>query len=119
MHAELEVLAPHGVEGVAVDGFGAEVAAVDGHAQDVHLDTGAAGGVAGTHVLTGDDLEEHRPGVMSTRGTRCEHPEAGNATLALNQLNFSRFDEATTVCVNIWQTLFHIHNNTHTGAPVL
>lgn len=58
VHGELEVLVPHGVEGVAVDGLGAEVAAVDGHAQNVHLDAGAAGAVAGTHVLAGDDLEQ-------------------------------------------------------------
>lgn len=58
VHGELEVLVPHGVEGVAVDGLGAEVAAVDRHAQDIHLDAGAAGAVAGTHVLAGDNLEQ-------------------------------------------------------------
>lgn len=58
MHSELEVLVPHWVEGVAVDGLGAEVAAVNGHAQDVHLDAGAAGAVAGTNVLAGHDLEQ-------------------------------------------------------------
>lgn len=58
MHGELKVLVPHGVEGVAVDGFGAEVAAVDWHAQDVHLETGAAGAVTGTDVLTGNNLRE-------------------------------------------------------------
>lgn len=60
VHGELEVLAPHGVQGVAVDGFGAEMAAVDGHAQNVHLDAGAAGAVTGTDVLTGDDLRGRR-----------------------------------------------------------
>lgn len=58
MHGELKVLVPHGVEGVAVDGFGAEVAAVDRHAQDVHLETGAAGAVTGTDVLPGNNLRE-------------------------------------------------------------
>lgn len=56
MYGELEVLAPHGVEGVAVDGFGTEVAAVDRHAQNVHLEAGAASAVTGTHVLTRDNL---------------------------------------------------------------
>lgn len=60
VHGELEVLAPHGVEGVAVDGFGAKVAAVDGHAQDVHLEARAAGAVPGTDVLTGDDLRRRQ-----------------------------------------------------------
>lgn len=63
MHSELKVLVPHGVEGVAVDGFGAEVAAIDGHAQDVHLDAGAAGAVTGTDVLSRDDLREDRRAV--------------------------------------------------------
>lgn len=58
MHGELEVLTPHGVEGVAVDWFGAEVAAVDGHAQNIHLNAGAASGVTGTNVLTGHNLKE-------------------------------------------------------------
>lgn len=56
MHGELKVFVPHGVEGVAVDGLGAEVAAVDGHAQNVHLEAGAAGAVAGTDVLPGNNL---------------------------------------------------------------
>lgn len=63
MHRELKVLVPHGVEGVAVDGFGAEVAAVDGHAQDVHLNAGAAVAVTGTDVLARDDLGEDGRGV--------------------------------------------------------
>lgn len=58
VHGELKVLTPHGVEGVAVDGFGTEVAAVDGHAQDVHLQAGAAGTVTGTNVLTRDNLRK-------------------------------------------------------------
>ena len=70
MHAELKVLAPHRVEGVAVDGFGAEVAAVDGHAQDVDLETGAAGAVTGTDVLAGDDLREDRRGVLINESRR-------------------------------------------------
>ena len=64
VHGELKVLAPHGVEGVAMDGFGAEVAAVDRHAQNVDLETGAASAVTGTDVLTGDDLREDRRGVL-------------------------------------------------------
>ena len=55
------MLAPHGVEGVAVDGLGAEVTAVHGHAQDVHLHTRAARTVARAHVLTRHDLK-HKEG---------------------------------------------------------
>lgn len=64
MHGELKVLVPHGVEGVAVDGFGTEVGAVDRHAQDVHLDAGAAAAVTGTHVLPRNDLMESRGAVL-------------------------------------------------------
>lgn len=58
MHIKLKVLTPHGVQGVAVDGFGTEVAAVDGHAKDIHLDAGTAGAVTRTHILTRDNLKE-------------------------------------------------------------
>lgn len=58
MHCELKVLAPHGVEGVAVDGFGSEVAAVNGHSQNIQLNAGAAGTVTGTNVLTRHNLKE-------------------------------------------------------------
>lgn len=64
MHGELKALVPHGVEGVAVDWFGAEVAAVDGNAQDVHLDAGAASAVTRTNVLTGDDLSRKEEKVV-------------------------------------------------------
>lgn len=64
VHCELKVLVPHGVEGVAVDGFGTEVAAVDGHAQNVHLEAGAAGAVSGTDVLPRNNLREDRRGVI-------------------------------------------------------
>jgi len=60
MHGELKVLTPHGVEGVAVDGFGTEVAAVDGHAQNIHLDAGAAGAVTRTNILTRNNLRKTR-----------------------------------------------------------
>ncbi len=58
VHGELKVLAPHGVEGVSVDGFGTKVAVVHRHAQNVHLQAGAACAVTGTDVLTRDDLTE-------------------------------------------------------------
>lgn len=58
VHAERKVLAPHGVEGVAVNGLGTEVAAVNGHAQNVHFQTGAACTVTRTNVLPGDNLGE-------------------------------------------------------------
>lgn len=60
VHSELKVLAPHGVERVAVDGLRAEVAAVDRHAQDVDLDAGAAGAVAGANILARHDLGDRR-----------------------------------------------------------
>lgn len=58
MHSELKVLAPHGVEGIVVDGLGTEMAAVDGHAQNIHLNAGAAGAVARTNVLTRHNLRK-------------------------------------------------------------
>lgn len=57
MHAEQELLVPHGVERVAVDGLGAEVAAVQGHPQHVDLDAGAARAIAGADVLARHDLQ--------------------------------------------------------------
>lgn len=57
MHIELEVLTPHGVQGVAVDGFGTKVAAVDGHAQNIHLYAGTASAVTRTNILTRDNLQ--------------------------------------------------------------
>lgn len=57
MNAEKELLVPHGVQGVAVDGFGAEVAAVQGHPQHVQLDAGAARAIAGANVLARHDLQ--------------------------------------------------------------
>lgn len=57
VHAELKVFAPHRVQGVAVDGFGTEVAAVDLHAQNIHFNAGAAGAVTRTNILTRDNLE--------------------------------------------------------------
>lgn len=68
MHSELKVFVPHGVEGVAVDRFGTEVAAVDGHAQNIQLDAGAAGTVTGTNVLPGHNLS--RKGVISLKTIR-------------------------------------------------
>lgn len=56
VHGELKVLVPHGVEGVPVDGLGAEVAAVDRHAQNVHLKAGAASAVTRTDILPRNNL---------------------------------------------------------------
>lgn len=67
MHGELKVLVPHGVEGVAVDGFGTEVGAVDRHAQDIHLDAGAAAAVTGTDVLPRNDLRECRGALLISK----------------------------------------------------
>ena len=60
VNRELKVLTPHGVEGVAVNGFGTKVAAVNGHAQNIHLDAGAAGAVTWTNILTGQNLRGKR-----------------------------------------------------------
>lgn len=57
MNPEEELLVPHGVERVAVDGLRAEVAAVQGHPQHVDLDAGAACAVAGTNILPRHDLQ--------------------------------------------------------------
>ena len=62
---EQEVLAPHGVERVAVDGLGAAVAAVHRHAQNVHLHAGAARAAAGAHVLARNDLQRGPPASQS------------------------------------------------------
>lgn len=56
MHSELKVLVPHGVEGVAVDGFGTEVAAVDRHTQNIQLEAGATSAVTGADVLPRNNL---------------------------------------------------------------
>lgn len=64
VHSELKVLVPHGVEGVTVDGFGTEVGAVDGHAQDIHLNAGAAAAVSWTDVLPRNNLGENRGAAM-------------------------------------------------------
>lgn len=58
VHRELEDVAPHGVEGVAVDRFGAKVAAIHRQTQNIHLNTGAAGAVTRTDILTRDHLNE-------------------------------------------------------------
>lgn len=56
VHSELKVLVPHGIEGVAVDGFGAEVAAVNRHTQNIHLEAGATSTVPGADVLPRNNL---------------------------------------------------------------
>lgn len=57
MNPEKELLVPHGVESVAVDGLRAEVAAVQGHPQHVDLDAGAARAIAGANVLARHNLK--------------------------------------------------------------
>lgn len=56
MNPEEKLLVPHGVESVSMDGLRAEMAAVQRHAQDVHLDARASRAVTRAHVLTRDDL---------------------------------------------------------------
>lgn len=67
MHSKLKVLIPHGVEGITVDGFGAEVGAVDWNAQDIHLDAGAAAAVSRTDILPRNNLRENRRAVMISK----------------------------------------------------
>lgn len=67
VHSKLKVLVPHGVEGITVDGFGAEVGAVNRHAQDIHLNAGAAAAVSRTDVLPRNNLRENRRAVMISK----------------------------------------------------
>lgn len=71
MNPEQELLVPHGVERVAVDGLGAEVAAVQGHPQHVDLDAGAARAVAGANILARHDLQPRR-----TENSQWSNPHA-------------------------------------------
>lgn len=64
MHSKLKALIPHGVEGITVDGLGAKVGTVDRHAQDIHLDAGAAAAVSRTDVLPRNNLREYRGAVI-------------------------------------------------------
>lgn len=56
MNPEEKLFIPHGVQSVPVDGFCAEVATVQGHAQHVHFDTWASRAATWAHVLTRDNL---------------------------------------------------------------
>lgn len=58
VNPEEELLIPHGVQSVPMDGLRAEVAAVQRHAQDINLDTRASRAVTWAHILTRDDLRE-------------------------------------------------------------
>lgn len=60
MNPEEKLFVPHGVQSVPVDGLCAEVAAVQGHAQDVDFDARAPRAAVWTHVLTRDDLRERK-----------------------------------------------------------
>lgn len=57
MNPEEKLLIPHGVQSVSVDGFCAEMAAVQGHAQDVNFNARTSGAVTRTHILARDDLK--------------------------------------------------------------
>ena len=57
-YRECETLVPNGIEGVAMDGFGTEVAPICLHAQNIHLDTGTTTGVSRTYILTRDNLKK-------------------------------------------------------------
>lgn len=58
MNPEQKLFVPHGVQSISVDGLRAEMAAVQGHSQDVHFNTRASRAVTRAHVLTRDDLRE-------------------------------------------------------------
>lgn len=57
MNPEKELLIPHGVQSVAVNGLCPEMAAVQGHPQHVELNARAARAVAGADVLSRHDLK--------------------------------------------------------------
>lgn len=67
VHSKLKVLIPHGVEGITVNGFGAEVGAVNRHAQNIHLKAGAATAVSRTDVLPRNNLRKNRGAVMISK----------------------------------------------------
>lgn len=60
MNPEEELFIPHGVQSIAVDGLRAEVAAIQGHAQDVDLYTRASRAVTRAHVLPRDNLRRKK-----------------------------------------------------------
>lgn len=64
MNPEEKLFVPHWVQSVSMDGLCAEVAAVQGHAQDVNLNAWTSGAVTGAHILARDDLK----GKMKDRG---------------------------------------------------
>lgn len=55
MNPEEELFIPHGVQSVSMDGLCAEMAAVQGYAQDVNLNAWTSGAVTRAHVLARDD----------------------------------------------------------------
>lgn len=69
---KLKVFVPHRVERVAVDGFGAEMTAVRQHPQHLHLYTGTAVWVPGTHVLSRHDLWAHHWMSVCARVWQCD-----------------------------------------------
>lgn len=57
MNPEKKLLVPHWVEGVAMNGFGPEMAAVQGHPKHIDFDARTSCAVAGAHVLSRHDLK--------------------------------------------------------------
>jgi len=57
VNPEKELLVPHGVESVAMNGLRPEVAAVQGHPQHIDFDAGAARAIAGADVLSRHNLK--------------------------------------------------------------
>lgn len=55
MNPEEKLLIPHGVQSVPMDGLCAEMAAVQGHAQDVNFNAQTSGAVTRAHILARDD----------------------------------------------------------------
>lgn len=57
MNSEKELLVPHGVESVAMDGLRPEVAAVQRHPQHIDFNARAARAIARADVLSGHNLK--------------------------------------------------------------
>lgn len=76
MNPEEKLFIPHGVQGVPVDGLGAEMAAVQWHAQDVHFNARASCAVTGAHVLSRNNLKKGKVESKSLDGRKAKTASA-------------------------------------------
>lgn len=58
MNPEEKLFIPHGVQSISMDGLCAEMAAVQGHSQDIDFNTRASHAVTWAHILARDNLRE-------------------------------------------------------------